>query len=69
MDDTVCLEICDEGPGFPPGFDSRTAANTGLELIDSTARWDLRGELSYENRDRGGGRVIVTFPVKAPAGF
>ncbi len=59
----VRLEVCDEGSGFPEDFDPRKAANTGLELIDSTGRWDLRGEVSYENRTEGGARVVVAFPV------
>lgn len=62
-DSAVRLEVCDDGDGFPAGFDPRKAANTGLELIDSTARWDLRGELRYENQAKGGGRIVVTFPL------
>ena len=58
----ACLEVCDDGAGFPPGFDWRKAANTGLSLIDATARHDLRGEVRYENH-AGGGRVCITFPV------
>ena len=56
------LEVCDDGPGFPPDFDPQAAANTGLELVDSLARWDLRGEVIYGNRAEGGSRVVVTFP-------
>lgn len=62
-DGAVRLEICDDGPGFPPDFNPRKAANTGLELIDSTGRHDLRGEIAYTNRDEGGARVIVTIPL------
>jgi PAS domain S-box-containing protein len=60
--ETICLEICDDGPGFPPDFDWQTAANTGLALIDSAARYDLRGSVAYDNRPQGGGRVTVRFP-------
>lgn len=60
--DKVHLEICDDGQGFAPDFDRRKAANTGLSLIDSTARYDLRGEVRYENQSKGGGRVAITFP-------
>jgi PAS domain S-box-containing protein len=61
--DIVRLEVCDDGPGFPPGFDWRKAANTGLGLIDSTGRHDLRGTISFANRPQGGAKVSVTFPV------
>lgn len=57
------LEVCDDGAGFPDGFDPRKAAHTGLELIDSAARWDLNGSVAYENRAEGGARVVVTFPI------
>ena len=56
------LEVCDDGPGFPPDFDPQSAASTGLELIDSLTRWDLRGEVFFENRAEGGSRVVVIFP-------
>jgi two-component sensor histidine kinase len=59
------LEVCDDGPGFPPDFDSRSAAHTGMELIDSMGRWDLRGAVVYGNRPQGGARVQVTFPLPA----
>lgn len=61
----VRLAVCDDGPGFPPDFDPKKAANTGLELIESMGRWDLRGQIAYENRAEGGGRVTVTFPLPA----
>ncbi|HLV80242.1 MAG TPA: sensor histidine kinase, partial [Chthonomonadaceae bacterium] len=63
--DTAVLEVCDDGPGFPEGFDSRRAANTGLELVDSLTRTDLRGQVRYGNRPEGGGRVTVTIPLSS----
>lgn len=59
------LVVCDDGPGFPPDFDPKQAANTGLELIESLVNWDLHGQVEFENRcppDDRGARVIVTFP-------
>lgn len=61
--DLARLEVCDDGPGFPPAFDWMEAANTGLSLIDSTGRHDLHGTISYENRPEGGARVVVRFPI------
>lgn len=61
------LEVGDDGPGFPADFDPKQAASTGLELIESLARWDLRGEIAYENRVEGGARVVVRFPLSSSA--
>ena len=57
------LEIHDDGPGFPSNFDWRTEAKTGLGLVDSTGRFELRGAVSFDNRPEGGACVSVTFPV------
>ena len=62
-EDKAYLEVCDDGPGFPSDFDWRTAANTGLGLIDSTGRHDLRGTITYDNRPEGGAKVTVVFPI------
>ena len=61
--DAICFIVRDDGPGFPPGFDPEKSANTGLELIESIGRWDLRGELDYRNRPEGGAEIVLTFPV------
>lgn len=58
------LEICDDGGGFPLDFDWQKEAHTGLTLIDGTARYDLRGQVRFENHSTGGGRVAVTFPIQ-----
>ena len=65
-DERANLTICDDGDGFPSDFDPRKAANTGLELIESAARWDLRGDVRFENAPSGGGRVVCTFPIHPP---
>ena len=61
------LEICDDGSGFPPNFDARKAANTGLQLIESAGCWDLGGEVQYDNHDKGGGRITIIFPLEPAA--
>lgn len=63
-DTTAHLEICDDGAGFPSDFNPKTAAHTGLELIDSAARWDLRGSVQYRNNGDGGACVVVEFPLE-----
>ena len=59
----AALRIADDGPGFSADFDPRTAANTGLELVENIARHDLRGTVQYAAAPTGGGLVTVTFPL------
>lgn len=59
----VSLAVADDGKGFPPDFDPYKSANTGMELIEAMGRWDLQGEIRYENRPSGGACVTVTFPL------
>src|SRR5262249_40143838 len=58
------LEVLDNGPGFPEGFDSVVSANTGLDLVENLCRLDLNGRVQYTNRPEGGGRVVVIFPCQ-----
>lgn len=67
-EDQGTLEVSDDGPGFPPGFDPHTWAHTGVELIESVGRWDLRGEIFYINRPGGGACVRVRFPLPTQGG-
>ena len=65
VENRVTLEVCDDGPGFPETFNPRTAANFGLELVESIGRLDLGGQTTYENRPEGGACVRVVFPMPA----
>ena len=62
-DHEAVLTISDDGAGFPDGFDVRRAANTGLEVVTSLVRSDLKGTLRFSNREQGGGQVEVTFSL------
>lgn len=55
------LEVCNDGPGFPADFDPQQSANTGLMLIDTLVRYDMRGTVQFENFENGA-RVRVSFP-------
>src|SRR5579871_2531490 len=60
----VVVTVCDDGPGFPDGFDVRTTANTGLELVDNLARLDLGGQVTFSNQPPGGAQVTLLFPAR-----
>ena len=59
----VFLIVADDGPGFPPNFDPKKAANTGLDLIANISRLDLSGSVTYANNPQGGALVTITFPL------
>lgn len=67
-ENSLTLTVSDHGPGFPADFDPLSSAHTGLELIESMARWDLRGDIAYTNLPSGGASVIVTFPLTEGSG-
>lgn len=64
--DRAFLEVRDDGPGFPEGFNPEEYAHTGLTLVESLARMDLGGSVRYESLPGGGGRVHIEFPHEAP---
>lgn len=67
VDNRAELTVSDHGPGFPEGFNPAKAANTGLDLVENVARWDLNGAISYQNRKGGGASVLITFPIETEA--
>ena len=58
----ACLQVSDNGPGFPPGFNPAIHSNLGLDLICSLASADLGGDIRFENKE-GNAVVTLTFPV------
>jgi len=60
-EDSVYLDVVDDGPGFPEGFDIRKSAHNGIALADALARTDLGGELMCVNREEGGACVRLRF--------
>ena len=57
------LQVRDHGDGFPPDFNPRLMARTGLELVQSLANWDLSGSIAYENHPAGGASVTIRLPL------
>lgn len=57
------LKVSDNGKGFPDNFQLETSANTGLDLVQSLAKWDLAGHVRFFNCDTGGACITVEFPL------
>jgi two-component sensor histidine kinase len=60
---SAMLEVTDEGVGFPHAMDPTAAETFGLELVNHIAKWDLQGDIRFENRPEGGAWIILTFPL------
>jgi PAS domain S-box-containing protein len=59
--DQAVLEITDDGPGLPDGFDPRRFS--GLALVDTLAHWDLKGRIDYSTQENGGATAVLTMPI------
>lgn len=55
----VCLEVADNGPGLPSGFNPTEGAGLGLDIV-SRLVWQLRGSLDYAGG--GGARFVIIVP-------
>jgi len=47
-DDTIILEISDNGVGFPKDFDPRKSQTMGLQTVFALSEYQLKGEITYQ---------------------
>jgi two-component system, sensor histidine kinase PdtaS len=59
-DDSMCIEIQDDGRGLPPDFDVVRQGGLGLQIVRSLVREDLKGEFELKNDQ--GVSAVVSFP-------
>lgn len=62
-DDSMAIEIEDDGAGLPEGFDP-ARGGLGLQIIRTLVRDDLKGQFLLEDGD--GVRAVVSFPRWRP---
>lgn len=53
MQGRVSIEVEDNGPGLPEGFDPDSADTLGMKLTRGLVRHQLRGELTFRNTSPG----------------
>jgi two-component sensor histidine kinase len=58
-EDSMVIEIRDDGRGLPEGFDINRSG-LGLQIVRTLVREDLKGDLSIDND--GGVRTLISFP-------
>ncbi len=49
----VCVTVCDNGGGWPEGFDWRASTGQGVNIVNQLAQVNLRGTLQVGNRNGG----------------
>ena len=52
-DDSLCMEIEDNGCGLPAGVDFETSTSIGFSIIQTIVRNDLHGKISIRNTGSG----------------
>jgi len=61
-DDQLRVEVVDDGAGLPEGFDADVLGRLGLQIVRTLAVGELGGQLSFEEPDGGGTRVVLEIP-------
>ncbi len=59
--DRLRLRVSDDGAGLPPDFD--IDQSLGLSIVSTLVESELGGQLSFEQRPRGGTTVAITLTV------
>lgn len=59
-DDSMLIEIRDDGEGLPPHFDLRHSSSLGLQIVQTLVRDDLKGEFELVNGR--GVTAVISFP-------
>jgi two-component sensor histidine kinase len=63
--DRCCLELADDGDGFPADFDPQKTSGLGMKVVRMVVR-QLEGTLRFgRSNDLGGAEVTVHFPLDA----
>ncbi|HLI26778.1 MAG TPA: histidine kinase N-terminal domain-containing protein [Chloroflexota bacterium] len=59
-EDSMLIEIRDDGEGLPPHFDLRQCSSLGLQIVQTLVRDDLKGEFELVNGH--GVTAVISFP-------
>jgi two-component sensor histidine kinase len=58
--DSMLIEVCDDGDGLPPDFDLHGRSSLGLQIVQALVHDDLKGRFELVNGE--GVTAVVAFP-------
>jgi two-component sensor histidine kinase len=65
--DLITISVDDDGEGLPEDFDLTQTTSLGLQIVNTLAHGDLKGDFELCGRDRGVS-AVVTFPKHSQGG-
>jgi two-component sensor histidine kinase len=65
VSNSVRLDVADDGPGLPSGFDPENSDRLGLRIVRTLVVGDLGGTLEFGAEPGGGLCVSVLVPLPA----
>jgi two-component sensor histidine kinase len=68
LDGGLCVDVDDDGAGFPPGFDPAASPRLGLQIARTLVQGELGGRLELLPRPGGGTRARIRLPPGATGG-
>ncbi len=66
LESSFKLEVDDDGPGFPDGFDPKNSKGLGMTIVQSMAQ-KLRAEVEWTRSPQGGARCAISIPTDTEA--
>ena len=63
-EDSMSIEIQDDGQGLPEGFNVEQGSGLGLQIVNTLVREDLKGRFELQNGV--GVRALISFPRRYP---
>ena len=67
QEQTIAVEVRDDGRGLPADFDLERHRGLGLQIVQTLVEKDLRGSLQLRSSPEAGTIVLMTFPIEPAA--
>ncbi len=66
QDDTIRVEVADDGSGLPADRSSGAGSGLGTQIVSTLVTNEMRGTIAWSNRESGGTSVVIEARLRAP---